>query len=1373
MKYFLPAIALCAPPALAHDHTPPAQPGGGPEPHVRYIENQGQWPASVLFKTDLPEAAMFLERDGITWSRYEPGSAEKVHELNHQPESARLDLSLKGHAWKIHFVGGNTTSVITTEDRQAYYLNFFLGNDPAKWAGNVPVFHGMTYHDLWPGIDLRWHGAEAQIKYDVLIAAGADASVIAFRYEGLDGVDVNGEGDLVLRTSIGEFMEMKPVAWYADNHEPLVCTYKVKDGVVRFHFPQGVDDARAVVIDPLLIGATYSGAVTSSNYGHCATYDDDGHMYGGAQNFGVGFPATAGAFQTAPGSGTTDIVVNKFSADATALIWATYIGGPNDEKPHSMIVNAAQQLSILGSCTGAGYPTSAGAYQPASGGGTDIVLTRLNTAASALVGSTYLGGSAQDGRQDFTMTINYGDTYRGEIMLDASDNIWIASCTQSANFPITAGAFQSAIAGGQDGAVCGLTGNLTTLLHSTYLGGTTGDNALGLRFNSAGDLFVCGGTTSANFPMAGGGYQNTYQGGDKDAYIVKFTGGVTTLAYSTFFGTAGEDIANFIDLDNDEDVYIYGQSDGGVAIDPPGIYGQAGGNIFIAQFDPTLASTIFTTALGTGGFGYALAPVAFLVDVCEHIYISGYNPASTWATTPNALYGYTGSQFYLAAYDVDMVGLLFGTYYGGSHVDGGTSRFDKNGIIYQAVCSGGNSMPTSAGSYAPTNNVGWDLGQFKIDFQVAGVNAAGASTINSGCAPILINFSNTSTGTNWIWDFGDGSPLDTAYAPSHTYTTAGAYTVMLIAYDSLACNLADTTYLPVTIGLASPITAAFTISQSPDCTISQISTTNTSTGAPLAFVWDMGDGSPLLTDTNVTHVYAGPGLYNVELLAYDPTGCSQPDSITIPVIVNPPLQVTAAFTATQVPDCSAMMVFCDNQTVSPLPNFFWDMGDGTTYTTYDVTHTYAAPGTYTITMIVYDLNTCNYSDTLSMQVTLAPPDPVYASFTVDQTFDCAEMVAQTVNTSTGSFLLFEWDMGDGTLATTFDVTHTYTVPGTYDITLVVHDSLGCSPSDTATAQVTIDPLVPVFAAFSTEQVGSCLDLAVEATNLSTGDSVSYSWDMGDGTVYNTFDVAHVYTAPGAYTITLTITDLGCGQDDVATLTIDVIQELPTALVPDTVLCFGTTVVLDGTSPGVTDYLWSTGETTPQITIDEGGTYFVEVFTPLCQGTDTVNVVEGTDPELSFELVACPSEPIWLTVPMAGQSYAWSTGGDEQTEYVIGDGVYVFSVIDFLGCPHTDTATVKPLTVDAQLFAPNAFTPDGDGVNDVFAIAGYGEEAINLMIFDRWGEHLYTTTDLSKPWDGVYNGGLVKTDVYVYKLTYNSHCDLNNEKTVIGHVSVLH
>lgn len=1352
--------------ASAHDHT--ASDGGASAP-VRYILNKGQLPSNVLYRADVGMTALFMEQDRLTWSRLQADAGEIVHDRLHE-ERDLADLALKGHAWSMRFVAASSNVTVKASDRDPAYLNYFLGNDPAHWASGVPMYHDVRYEGIWPGVDLRMYSASGGFKYDLELAAGADPGRIAMAYEGLEGLEVDRAGRLVLRTSVGDVIETAPVAWYADGvGEHVDCRYHLEGNVLGFRFAPGTDHSRPIVVDPLLIASTLSGTGnigTTQNYGHSATYDALGNIYTGARCFGQGYPSTPGAFQMNFGGGGVDISVSKLTPDGSALTYATYLGGSGSEYPHSLVVAPNGELCVYGSSDSQNYPVSANAYDPTNNGGVDIVVTRLSVDGTTIIGSTYVGGNAQDGRN--TLTTNYGDQYRGEIITDVAGNILIASCSASPNFPTTAGAYQTTAGGAQDGVLFRLNPNLSALDWSTLIGGTGGDMCFGLKLDGAGNVYACGGTNSPAFPTTAGAYQTALQG-DDDAFIIHLTNNGGTLTSSTLFGTPMEDDAFFIQLDQDGDVYIYGQTDDTFPIAPAGTYGNVGGDIFIAQFDPALTSTIFTSVIGNpGGFGSSMVPVAFLVDVCDHIYVSGYSVSSGLATTPGALY--TTGGFYLAAYDVDMAGLLYATYYeGANHVDGGTSRFDSDGIIYQGVCTSG-PFPTTAGAYSNVQPSGWDIGVFKIDFQVAGVNAAGAGTLNQGCAPIQIDFLNNSTGNQWIWDFGDGSPPDTTYQPSHTYTSPGSYTVMLIAFDSLSCNLADTITFPVTIGQAQTLTAAFTSVQNADCQVFQISTTNSSTGAPLAFDWDMGDGT-LYTDTNVVHNYAGPGNYDVQLIAYDPTGCSPPDTVVQTITINPPDTVAAAFTVDQVPDCADLIITTTNTSIGPGPNYQWDMGDGTLLTGTNVTHTYTAVGNYTVTLIATDSLTCNIADTTALQITVDPVEPVLAAFTIDQVFDCAQMVASTTNQSMGSFMGFQWDMGDGTQYADTNVTHAYTTPGTYDITLIVSDLLGCTPSDTATAQVTIDPLIPVVADFTVQQTDSCTLLLVATTNMSTGDSVSYQWDMGDGTILNTFDVVHGYASAGTYDVTLTVTDLGCGQDDQMTVQVSLIDDLPTALVPTAVICYGETAVLDATA-NVDGYLWSTGETTPTITVDAGGIYYVDVYTGTCFGSDTVEVLAGQLLDLGYSFEACPKAVLTLTVPYQGTAYQWSTGGNGQSEQVVGAGEYVFTVWDDLGCPHVDTITVIPLDPDARLFAPNAFTPDGDGLNDEFVITGYGVQDAELMIFDRWGEQIYSTTAPFKPWDGRYNGQPVKNDVYVYRLEYNAECETTETTTVFGHVTVV-
>lgn len=1344
-----------------HDHGP-AQ--------VHFVPNLGQWDQPFLFRADAQGATAFLERDGVTWVKLQEDAYQVMHDAGQLTLAQQQAIRFNGHAWKVRFVGGSVVGHMSATDQRGFYHNYFLGNDRTKWRGNVPVAGGVHYGEVWQGIDVRFHGDGGNFKYDVLLSPGADAGNVVFAFDGLEGIELNEHGQLVMRTSVGEVVEMAPVAFYSDGaHEAIDCAFQLHDGRMGFRLGR-YDRARPVTIDPVLIASTLSGCSGASNYGHCATYDDAGNIYTGARNFGPSYPATLGAFQTAFGGGGTDMSFSKYNPDGSNLIWASYLGGNAGENPHSMIVNSLGELCVMGSSASTNFPTTAGAYDTShNGGGNDMTITVFSANAATLTGSTFIGGSGSDGTN--AMWGNYGEAYRGEIYLDASDNVLVAGFTESANFPTTAGAIQTTLGGGQDGVVLSVNRPCSSLLWSTFMGGSGDDGAFGLRLSN-GSLFVCGSTESANFATTPGAFQ-TAQVGGRDGWVAKMDPTGTVLQASTYYGTTDDDRPYFLDTDNAGNVWVYGQSDGTIPIQPVGTYG-APGPVFVAKFASDLATVPVSSTIGGGGFGGGTVPVAFLVDHCDHIYISGFNSSTGLPLTANSLY--SSGSFYLAAFDVDFVGLLFGTYYGGSHVDGGTSRFDKDGIIYQGVCSGMGSLQTTAWAWATNQTVGWDIGVFKIDFQVAGVNAAGASNLNQGCAPIVIDFSNTSTGTNWIWDFGDGSPLDTTYAPSHLYTTAGVYNVTLIAFDSLSCNLADTVTFPITIGLAQPLNASFTAVNSSDCTVFEVSTTNSSTGAPLAFIWDMGDGTQY-TDTNVVHVYATTGTYDIQLLVYDPTGCSTPDSVLQPVTVLPPDTVSAAFAATQVPNCNQALVDCVNQSVGVNPNYLWNMGDGTTYTTSNVDdHLYPGPGQYTITLIAYDTLTCNGSDTVSFVVDVLPLVPIDALFSIDEVFDCQQLVVASDNQSSGTFLGFLWDMGDGTQYTDTNVVHTYSAPGTYDVTLVVSCLAGCFPNDTMVIQVVVDPIDPIVAAFTTDQVGNCTSLTLEGINLSSGDSVAYTWDMGDGTTYSTTDVTHVYTAPGTYTVELLVEDLGCGNDDSLSVNITVIDQLPIVAATDGIICPGLSTVIAATGTAGGSFLWSNGSTNDSLVVQAAGSYWVQVNYDGCTGADTVEVIEAPVLDLESSRTACPGTYIDVTVPYSGTAYLWEDGSTGQTDNVWHAGgwedttFYAYQVWDAFGCVHEDSVQVLSLDADARLFAPNAFTPDGDGVNDVFTITGYGEKDMELLIFNRWGEQIFSTTTLANAWNGQYNGQ-IKQDVYVYKLKYNGECS-NDETSIIGHVTVV-
>jgi len=836
--------------AHGHDH--------GNEPHTApFILNKGQWNGSFLYKAEVGPLALFMGSEGLTWSLLQPDFAEVIHDASHRSDDAPV---LKGHAWRVRFEGASRPR-LEPMHQAGHTNNYFLGNDPQRWQSNVPLFEEVAYRGIWPGVDMRMYLHDGHFKYDILLVPGADARAIGLRYDGLNDLRIDDQGRLVFKTSVGEVVEEAPVAWYGDAPaERVDCRYVLKGNVLGFEVV-GADRARPIVIDPTLIAATLSGS-TATNYGHCATYDNDGNIYTGAISFGQGYPATTGAFQSVYGGGGTDIAVSKLEPFGTTLLFATYIGGNNGEYPHSLVVDNDYNLWVYGSTSSTNYPVTAGAYSTTLAGGVDIVVTKVAPTGQTLVGSTFLGGAQNDGRNGFTS--NYGDQYRGEIITDNSGNAYVASCTSSADFPVSSGAFQSTLGGAQDGVVFSLDPALTLLRWSTFMGGAAGDMAFGVKVAGNGSVVVGGGTSSANFPIGAGAYQPTIAGGS-DAFMVRLDANGATALASTFWGTTGNESAFFMDLDGADNVYIYGQTNGSVPVQPTGTYGQANGTAFIAKFDPLLTNALVTSAIGTGGFGNALVPVAFLVDLCNNIYICGYSAATGLPVTDDALY--TSGGFYLAVFEPDVLGLRYGTYYiGAGHVDGGTSRFDKNGVVYQGVCTSG-GFPTTPGAWAPDQTSSWDIGVFKIDLEQAGVQANVSVSSSYGCVPATLTFNAQGNAPNYIWDMGDGSPTLTGNSVTHTYTEAGTYTIMLIGWDSTSCNSSDTAYANINILDPAELNALFEAVPLSSCDGYGVQLTNTSVGGT-SISWTFGDGG---TSTQQTpfHTYALPGTYEVVLTVTD------------------------------------------------------------------------------------------------------------------------------------------------------------------------------------------------------------------------------------------------------------------------------------------------------------------------------------------------------------------------------------------------------------------------------------------------------------------------------------------------------------------------
>ncbi len=1114
--------------------------------NLEFIENKGQWNSQVKFKGEMPTGAFFLKNNGFTVVQHNLDDLETLADVTHghshdttvkltldskarklrsgKPSSLN-ELVLRSHAYNVSFLNAGNAS-ISGDKATNSVNNYFIGNDPKQWAANCKLFQAVTYQNLYPNIDVRYYTANGSLKYDIIVKPGADISRLAMQYEGVDGLQLKNES-LIIKTSVGEMKELAPYSYQIENgvKKEVGCRFKITGNIVQFKLDGYSKDA-VLVIDPQLIFSTFTGS-SADNWGYTATYGPDGSFYAGGIVFGTGFPTSPGAYQTSFGGGSNeggkigphDMGIIKFSANGQTRMYATYIGGSANEQPHSLVVDGQGNLILAGRSSSDNYPATAPIY--GAGGRYDIVITKLNATGSAILGSRRFGGSGDDGvnilpkhegQGAISIRRNYGDDARSEVILDASNNIYLASCTQSPQFPTTSGSFQPNNGGSiqnasrfQDGVLLKVSPNVGTVLFSSFLGGTDDDAAFVLSLHPVtNNIYVGGSTVSNNFPGVGNGpvISSSFKGGACDGFVSIISNDGSTLIKSTYIGAGGDDMLYGVQFDRFGFPYVMGTTTQSHPV-INAAFSQTGGKQFISKVKADLSAYEYSTNFGTNSATPNLSPTAFLVDRCERVYVSGWggsintaaaapypNATTTGLTvTPDAFQSTTdGSDFYFFVLEKNAATQLFGSFFGqrggrtGEHVDGGTSRFDNLGVIYQALCAncgGGATFPTTPGVWSPSNGSNnCNLAAVKIAFNLSGVANSITPSINgvardsSGCIPLTVDFRDTvGVGKQYVWSFGDGSADVTTTTPnvSHTYSNIGVYRVRLISVDSTTCNISDTAYTTIT-ARNDEAALGFDPVKLPPCQSTSYQFFNTSiapAGKPFkpgGFTWNFGDNSPLLVAGNqpVTHAYAGVGTYRVVLTLTDTNYCNAPDSIVRTIRISP--NVKASF-ETPASGCAPHNAVFKNTSAGG-QSFFWDFGDGSTSTQSDPVHQYLTPGTYTVRMRAVDSATCNISDSTSFTIVVS--DKPTAAFIYAPT-QPEENTAVIFNNNSIGAVSYKWIFGDGDSLSTNSiapVSHIYNATGTFNTCLVAINQYGCRDTVCQPVKAIVVPALDVSNAFT-------------------------------------------------------------------------------------------------------------------------------------------------------------------------------------------------------------------------------------------------------------------------------------------------------------------
>ncbi|OFV93426.1 MAG: hypothetical protein A3H28_16440 [Acidobacteria bacterium RIFCSPLOWO2_02_FULL_61_28] len=602
---------------------------------------------------------------------------------------------------RMKLAGANPAPRIIGLDPLPGKSNYFLGNDPAKWRTNVSNYSKVKYEAVYPGIDLVFYGHPGEpghLEYDFVVAPGADPNAICLSFAGADKLEVNAQGDLLFHAS-GEELHLRKPAVYQEvdgRHLEIYGGYSLK-GMNEVGFTLAAyDPHRPLVIDPTLIYSTYLGG-KGGNVGSGIAVDSSGNAYVTGFTYSTRFP-TANAFQPAVGS-IEDAFVTKLNAAGSALVYSTYLGGGGYDFSDGIAVDSSGNAYVTGHTNSTNFPT-ANAFQTAKSGTQNAFVTKLNAAGSALVYSTYLGGSGYD--------VAYG------IAVDSSGNAYVTGFTIG-NFPITTNALQAAyLGGGADAFVTKLNAAGSALVFSTYLGGGGHDEGRGIAVDLSGNAYVTGSTQSTNFPTASA-FQASFGGGTcqtdptlpcPDVFVSKLNPGGSALLYSTYLGGSGNDSGSGIAVDSSGNAYVVGTTHS-ANFPTANAFQAAGRGAFVTKLNVGGSALVYSTHLGGGGSTID-AGSGIAVDSSGNAYVVG-TTFSTNFPTVNAFQAAKGSVTDAFVTELNAAGsaLVYSTYLGGGGTDVGSGiAVDSSGNAYVTGYTTSTNFPTANAFQATYSNSG-------------------------------------------------------------------------------------------------------------------------------------------------------------------------------------------------------------------------------------------------------------------------------------------------------------------------------------------------------------------------------------------------------------------------------------------------------------------------------------------------------------------------------------------------------------------------------------------------------------------------------------------------------------------------------------------
>lgn len=1273
----------------------PAPPNGAlihKDNKISFIQNNGQWISDAKYKAGIPGGAMFLTNEGFVYNFY---SEQDMHDASEKYE-AQEDLSneiIHYHSYRINFVGANSNPVFKGDEKRSNYNNYFIGNDKNKWAGRVPLFGSVEQADIYPGIQAKVYSKGTSVKYDFIVSANANPNQIKLQFEGVSP-KILPNGDLQILTTVNEIIEQKPYCYQTINGNEVVVNskYVLKNNTISFEFPDGYNTNLPLIIDPQLIFATYSGAVGQSAYSYSTTFDNTGSLYAGADSWGTGWPTTIGAYQSSFAGGAHDVGINKYTSLGNALVYSTYYGGSGADYPNAMFVNNLNELIVVGNTVSSNLPHTSGCYDSTYNGGTDIFVAHFTNDGTALIGSTYIGTSASE-PGTFSLTgsktslTDQNTSSPLELNVDATGNIWVIANTTSALFPVTANAYQSTLSGGMDGVIFALNPTCSNLVYSTYLGGSSNEALFGIQFNAAGNVVVCGVTQSTNFPTTAGVLHTAAIGG-LDGFVSIINPTTGGMVASTYLGTTSTDQAVNLQISPSNDIYILGRTLGNYPI-TTGVYSVPDGDLFVDRLSSDLTTSLLSTRLGTSQSGTTrIFPTAFLLDQCQNVYIAGLGSSSSGNSTILP----SGMPLSLDAIQTTPNNFYFGVL-----------KPYFSGLLFGSYYGSTNDDHTHTGvnRLDPDGKVYHSVCSAASNFPVYPVPGVyGPTKLNTGQDIISFKFDFDANGVK--------------------------------SHPGIPVTTNDTGCVPYTINFLNNSTSPYSI-------------TNT---------WTFGDGGTSNLSTP-THTFTTPGVYDVILHAHSDSACitDDYDTIRIVVLLTTPPQISVSDTIV-CQGVQSIDLKVDIANPSPNTTIQWGPTIGIiSGANQDLVTVNPAMGD-TYYVIVKDTipGICGFSASDTVHIDYSPR---YLNIVTNDTTVCQGVQVPIVAIGPPGFD-FNWSPAIG-VDDTSALNPVITVNTSTTYTLTAKHS-GC-PDTALTLTINMQP-TPIIDLGPDKEVCQRDQVKLESLVTPYRNDYIYSWTPTSGLSFPTLPNTKFY-ADTTISYTLDVkTPIGCE----ASKTINVVVH------PGN---FGSIVADTGFCPPHTVQLWAAGGTryqwTPAYGLDNANIANPKANPATTTDysvliTDSHGCLDTQKVEVQIYPLAVIEMPNETTI-YSGESYqvhpntnalyfSWfPPSGMDNTD--ISDPTfnpevrtrYFVTATTENGCSVTDSIDV--LVDGTVIDMPNAFTP-GNGINNTFKAVKRGIVKLNeFSIFNRWGNKVFSTTDINQGWDGTYKGKAQPMGTYIY------------------------